>query len=1270
MARPYLSRVEFSEEDDLRIVQFLAKYTPDGRDRSGNAIWLSLRNNPRKWPWCERHSWQSWRNRYCKNRDRFDVLVRKWLKRYDVEPGILPPTTSDVRTRIQFSAQDDNFLEQYLAKYSISSQGRLGNKLYTTLVANEKQKWPWAKRHPASAWRERYKNNREHFDELIADRQKDNPPVENLQTPARVPRKRVRRRVQEEEEEDEADGQEEQAPAEHPRTTEKVDEQGQAVNMVIQEDDEREEREESEQESGPSDKKGKGKEKRKRSNGSATAIAMEPERKRRRVEGPADDAHEEVTEPTPTPNDPVFRPQKEHEHAPGPLQRAKVLPANQQAAASAQATSWVGGGNRAERETQLTNPPPSDDYQGDIFAKRNEEDVEDVEDVEDEEEEVDQLDSASPSPKPDGGEQKMDVDVDMELPRSNVKDDGSEARQAHHLATPLPFGADVDQDLTPNGRLYPKVPSPPGPVGGDSSLPDGYPRPAMSTPVRQGHWLNFSVVSQVLPSLLWSQKAPAKTAQGPTPPTSHTETPLATPTAATKRVPVHTNGADKHAQSAIPDGNHEKSTDMPAETILPSASMAVQPNSEAGPSTAIAPASRIHMPRPSLIEHESEFFQSDTPSPSSKPNKENSPMRMKRRKAPVQLEQGAFNSAFTNNKGRRRLDGLGRRPRVSGVEADMEEEMEENDEGLVDDIEWPPRRRKDKGKGKQREAGTFGALSEAVKPETDARDVQPSASTSNAPATMHHPFSQFSQPEEASHVMQQFRPRQHHPFSQATQPVAGPSHIPPTSFIDEGEAISVSTLSRIQIAKDPRIQAIVRKSTHLLQSDTVNVGQGMSHDRLEPTPSTIGTVRTEEPVVRPVLVPFRLPELEKARTERRFSAGEAPKNSQADELRNIRPEQRQIVAKSNGKQPLIDGHHPGLVNRRHTMGPPVDVFEITAEEAIEVPHLDVRRISMKRDRRSMPSLLPERMLERNVDDFEVTNRSRQIRTRSSTNHLATNVPSNEPPDQLSDADESLMLSLAEKELRRLGMESAIQTMSDNHGFNPNVVRAVFDRTGSLRKTDNVLRRMREAADRVADIMIDDADSEEDASTSRRSRQRRPSFQGKEHEAPLRSSHMRNSSILQHERMDLDGNDEELETVCSPPKQSRAGQFARLVREGREEEAFFREASGILGTTPLQRPAGNGDGPSNWQERSRLTTSPTHKAYRGHFSRSGSPIFEERRHDHHLETPSQQSSANVQALTEALKQGKLGKLDELNEKVGSKGMQILFGAMFRRMLDDS
>lgn len=94
---------------------------------------------PRKWPWCERHSWQSWRNRYCKDRDRFDLLVRKWLKRYDVEPGILPPATPSVRTRVQFSAQDDNFLEQYLAKYSISSQGRLGNKLYTTLVANVSQ---------------------------------------------------------------------------------------------------------------------------------------------------------------------------------------------------------------------------------------------------------------------------------------------------------------------------------------------------------------------------------------------------------------------------------------------------------------------------------------------------------------------------------------------------------------------------------------------------------------------------------------------------------------------------------------------------------------------------------------------------------------------------------------------------------------------------------------------------------------------------------------------------------------------------------------------------------------------------------------------------------------------------------------------------------------------------------------------------------------------------------------------------------------------------
>ncbi|KAM5542038.1 hypothetical protein V8D89_004348 [Ganoderma adspersum] len=70
--------------------------------------------------------------------------------------------------RNDFSDKEDNFLAQYIAKYNPQREGRTGNKLYERLVENAEGKWPWHKRHTWQSWRERYRSHQDEFDRRIA----------------------------------------------------------------------------------------------------------------------------------------------------------------------------------------------------------------------------------------------------------------------------------------------------------------------------------------------------------------------------------------------------------------------------------------------------------------------------------------------------------------------------------------------------------------------------------------------------------------------------------------------------------------------------------------------------------------------------------------------------------------------------------------------------------------------------------------------------------------------------------------------------------------------------------------------------------------------------------------------------------------------------------------------------------------------------------------------------------------------------------------------
>lgn len=159
-------RVEYSDKDDENLLKYIATYNPGLGGRKGQALYKRLEQNADgKWPWAERHPWQSWRERYMNNETWFNSKIKHYQRQKGIEVGV----NGDVkRTRADFSEEDDACLVQFLAMYSGEHmQGRRGNKVYVVMTEDEDQLWPWAKRHPAQSWRNRYVKNSETFDTKI-----------------------------------------------------------------------------------------------------------------------------------------------------------------------------------------------------------------------------------------------------------------------------------------------------------------------------------------------------------------------------------------------------------------------------------------------------------------------------------------------------------------------------------------------------------------------------------------------------------------------------------------------------------------------------------------------------------------------------------------------------------------------------------------------------------------------------------------------------------------------------------------------------------------------------------------------------------------------------------------------------------------------------------------------------------------------------------------------------------------------------------------------
>ncbi|KIL68455.1 hypothetical protein M378DRAFT_8528 [Amanita muscaria Koide BX008] len=172
------------------------------------------------------------------------------------------------------------------------------------------------------------------------------------------------------------------------------------------------------------------------------------------------------------------------------------------------------------------------------------------------------------------------------------------------------------------------------------------------------------------------------------------------------------------------------------------------------------------------------------------------------------------------------------------------------------------------------------------------------------------------------------------------------------------------------------------------------------------------------------------------------------------------------------------------------------------------------------------------------------------------------------PIQLSTQDQSLVTTL--------GIQQAVTMMSKNHGFTEDVVSRILQNVSSIPRADEILREMRVKAEEAAlnHLMLDEP------------RGRRSSKQ------PSRASRRFQIRAMSDDEM----------SDYSPPSKTRAGQFSRLVGQGRHEEAYAREArraSGVGHSSNNPNGENNTRSPSNKpgsraESKANNTRSPSNK----------------------------------------------------------------------------
>ncbi|GLB34758.1 hypothetical protein LshimejAT787_0203230 [Lyophyllum shimeji] len=146
--KPY--RVPFTQEDDENLARYLAHRIPDSEagGRRGYGVFQDLERahmaDPEMHSWAKRHPWQSWRNRYNKDVERFDRMIDYYVRRD--KPTVKQRYPLDrrlVRRRLGRGPQT-NYIEepeQHLASPA-AKRRRLGDSQVTVVEDIEKHERP------------------------------------------------------------------------------------------------------------------------------------------------------------------------------------------------------------------------------------------------------------------------------------------------------------------------------------------------------------------------------------------------------------------------------------------------------------------------------------------------------------------------------------------------------------------------------------------------------------------------------------------------------------------------------------------------------------------------------------------------------------------------------------------------------------------------------------------------------------------------------------------------------------------------------------------------------------------------------------------------------------------------------------------------------------------------------------------------------------------------------------------------------------------------
>lgn len=333
--------------------------------------------------------------------------------------------------------------------------------------------------------------------------------------------------------------------------------------------------------------------------------------------------------------------------------------------------------------------------------------------------------------------------------------------------------------------------------------------------------------------------------------------------------------------------------------------------------------------------------------------------------------------------------------------------------------------------------------------------------------------------------------------------------------------------------------------------------------RISPIPSeglsTHGSVQEKGPVpvashnrlLFPTAPAHELPPPAPGSPSKRASLGQRPSPAAIDDIPVNDPfrvplasrEARRWTLAGNGEIPKIDGRQGDLVRRA------------------SVHHIDLRALHLgKSVGTSVGRAISVSFSNTSKSSGATTKKWSRRPSRSST------------PPNLSESNKKLVLSL--------GLEAVYSRMAENHKFHIDVVREVAAEQPSLEDTDRVLCNMRLAASREfarslrqnktanSPVGCETRESEEeDEDDSNSEDEDDDSLSVQPSHGPLSSNHSPTSPVPQGRAIRLAL---KIPTASpdpsptrppdySPPTPTRARAFRRLERQGRVEEARFREA---------------------------------------------------------------------------------------------------------------